>query len=94
MFRSDVPWEAGPEHPDLNHVDLETAVIHELGHAAANRRHSAMGCNDTPMVVGLANGQWWRSRQDYSYRKCDAGGARAAARVAEVRVDQQVFVER
>ena len=92
-FRTDVPWEAGPAHPDANHVDLETAIIHELGHAAGNARHTALGCYDTPMVVGLANGEWWRSPQDWSYRRCDAG-ARASARMAEVHLDQQVVVDR
>ena len=91
-FRSDVPWEAGPAHPDFAHVDLETVIIHELGHAAGNRRHTVVGCYDTPMVVGLANGEWWRSSQDWSYRKCESGGARATARVAEVHLDQQVVV--
>ena len=90
-FRADVPWEAGPEHPDLGHVDLETVIIHELGHAAGNARHTAMGCYDTPMVVGLANGEWWRSPQDWSYRRC-AAGTRASARMAEVHLDQQVVV--
>jgi hypothetical protein len=90
-FRTDVPWEAGPAHPDLGHVDLETAIIHELGHAAGNARHAALGCRDTPMVVGLANGEWWRSPQDWSFRSC-AAGARAAARMAVVHLDQQVVV--
>jgi hypothetical protein len=88
-FRADVPWEPGPAHPDLGHVDLETAIIHELGHAAGNARHTALGCYDTPMVVGLANGEWWRSPQDWSYRRC-TGGTRASTRMAVVRLDEQV----
>ena len=88
-FRTDVPWEAGPAHPDLGHVDLETAIIHELGHAAGNARHTPMGCRDTPMVVGLADGEWWRSPQDWSYRSC-AADALPSARMAVVHLDQQV----
>ena len=88
-FRTDVPWEAGPAHPDLSHVDLETAIIHELGHAAGNAQHAPMGCRDTPMVVGLANGEWWRSSQDWSYRSC-AADARASSRMAVVHLDQVV----
>ena len=65
------------------------AIVHELGHAAGNARHTAQGCHDTPMVVGLANGEWWRSPQDWSYRRC-TGGTRASARMAVVRVDEQV----
>ena len=36
--------------------------------------HVPRGCRDTPMVVGLATGEWWRSTTDFSYRACNRAG--------------------
>ena len=55
-------------------IDLETVILHEFGHVAGNRFHVPRGCRDTPMVVGLATGEWWRSTTDFSYRACNTGG--------------------
>jgi hypothetical protein len=55
-------------------MDLETVILHELGHVAGNRFHVPRGCADTPMVIGLATGEWWRSTTDFSYRGCNRGG--------------------
>ena len=74
ILRADIRWDAGPAHPDRRHVDLETVLLHELGHVAGNRFHVPRGCRDTPMVVGLATGEWWRSTTDFSYRACNRGG--------------------
>jgi hypothetical protein len=74
ILRADVPWEQGPDHPTRARVDLETVILHELGHVAGNGFHVPRGCRDTPMVVGLATGEWWRSTTDFSYRACTAGG--------------------
>ena len=69
--RADLPWEQGPDHPSRARVDLETVLLHEFGHVAGNPRHVPRGCRDTPMVVGLATGEWWRSTTDFSYRACN-----------------------
>jgi len=74
ILRADIPWEPGPAHPTRARIDLETVILHELGHVAGNRFHVPRGCRDTPMVVGLATGEWWRSSTDFSYRACDTGG--------------------
>jgi hypothetical protein len=74
VLRADLPWEQGPEHPTRAGIDLETVLLHEFGHVAGNRFHVPRGCADTPMVVGLASGEWWRSTTDYSYRACNATG--------------------
>jgi hypothetical protein len=74
IIRADLPWEQGPEHPTRRRVDLETVLLHELGHFSGNTFHVPRGCADTPMVVGLATGEWWRSTTDFSYRACTAGG--------------------
>jgi hypothetical protein len=75
LIRPDVRWEAGPLHPDRTAFDLETVIIHELGHFAGNGRHVRPGCRDTPMVVGLSRGEWWRSSKDFFYRACAQPGA-------------------
>jgi hypothetical protein len=74
ILRADIPWEQGPEHPTRARIDLETVLLHEFGHVAGNRFHVPRGCDDTPMVVGLATGEWWRSTTDFSYRACNTGG--------------------
>lgn len=75
ILRADLPWEQGPDHPTRARVDLETVLLHEFGHMAGNEFHVPRGCRDTPMVVGLATGEWWRSTTDFSYRACtDAAG--------------------
>jgi hypothetical protein len=75
----DVPWAQGPAHPSGEEYDLETVVLHELGHWAGNLRHTPVGCHDTPMVKGLGPGEWWRSSSDWHYDACGAGRARAAS---------------
>jgi hypothetical protein len=75
----DVPWAQGPAHPGADEYDLETVVLHELGHWAGNLRHTPVGCHDTPMVKGLGPGEWWRSSSDWHYDACDGGRARAAS---------------
>jgi hypothetical protein len=74
IIRADIPWQQGPDHPTRAQIDLETVILHEFGHVAGNRFHVPRGCRDTPMVVGLASGEWWRSTTDFSYRACNAGG--------------------
>ncbi|HEX2102972.1 MAG TPA: hypothetical protein VHF51_04935 [Solirubrobacteraceae bacterium] len=74
ILRADIPWEDGPEYPTRRRMDLETVILHELGHMAGNRFHVPRGCSNTPMVVGLATGEWWRSTADFSFRGCDGGG--------------------
>jgi len=74
IIRADVDWDEGPEHPTGGQYDLETVILHEMGHVAGNAFHVPRGCLDTPMVVGLARGEWWRSTSDFSYRACNTGG--------------------
>jgi hypothetical protein len=71
FLRADLPWQQGPAHPTLTEVDLETVLLHEFGHVAGNRRH-APRCRDTPMIVALGRGEWWRSPRDFSFRFCGA----------------------
>ena len=83
-LRPDVDWQPGPGHPDRRQFDLETVIIHELGHLAGNRRHSPVGCRDTPMVRALDRGEWWRSPLEFHYSECDGGpGGRVVRRTIE-----------
>ena len=75
----DVPWAQGPAHPTSEEYDLETVVLHELGHWAGNLRHTPVGCHDTPMVKGLGPGEWWRSSERLALRRLRRGRARAAS---------------
>lgn len=69
------PWEQGPDYPTSWELDLQSVVIHELGHVAGNGHERY--CVDSPMVVSLSRGEWWRSEDDYRWIGC-GGVARAA----------------
>jgi hypothetical protein len=75
----DTPWVDGPELPTLKHWDLQTVLLHELGHYAGNP-HSPK-CNDSPMWSGLLDGDWWHTVADTRHTGCPVatGSARAAA---------------
>jgi hypothetical protein len=73
-----VAWQAGPGYPDADEVDLETVLLHELGHFAGNKRHASR-CRNTPMIRGLASGEWWRTPRD-RYVDCRGGGRALGAR--------------
>jgi hypothetical protein len=72
-----IRWQAGPTLPGPAEFDLESVLIHELGHLAGNKGH-APPCAATPMAVGLANGDWWRSPTDVGIRACGSAAATAA----------------
>jgi len=44
------------EYPDDSHIDLESVVLHELGHMAGNRHHQ-------PPLHKLADGRGNRDRR-------------------------------
>ena len=39
-LRAGENWDAGPDYPALDQVDLESVVLHELGHMAGNKKHT------------------------------------------------------
>jgi hypothetical protein len=69
-------WAAGPDYPALDEIDLESVLLHELGHMAGNRRHRKQ-CANSPMIAALGDGEWWRGARDHWFGEC-AHGARAA----------------
>jgi hypothetical protein len=67
-------WNAGPDYPALDQVDLESVVLHELGHMAGNKKHRAR-CTNSPMIEALAAGEWWRGARDKWFGDCGASAS-------------------
>jgi hypothetical protein len=69
IVRTDVAWAMGPVRPTRDEYDLETVLVHELGHMAGNHRHASR-CANTPMGRAIAMGEWWRTPHDWYRRGC------------------------
>lgn len=54
-----VIWQDGPQLPSVREQDLESTIIHELGHFAGNSGHVS-GCVNSPMIDALGGGEYWR----------------------------------
>ncbi len=76
-----VPWYYGAGYPRLDQYDLQSVLLHELGHMAGNLRHRKR-CSDSPMVEALAAGEWWHTPRDRYEFGCasSARSLRASAR--------------
>ena len=70
-------WAAGPAYPALDEIDLESVLLHELGHMAGNKKHLAR-CTNSPMNKALGAGEWWRGSRDKWFGQC-ATSARASS---------------
>jgi hypothetical protein len=69
LLRADADWNAGAGYPNLDQVDLESVLIHELGHMAGVKKHQPR-CTNSPMVKALGTGEWWRGPSDYFFGDC------------------------
>jgi hypothetical protein len=78
-IRPDMGWWIGPGALPADRLDLETVLIHELGHFAGNPRH-LRHCTNSPMATGLAPGEWWHTARDH-FAFCDAAPVARAASV-------------
>jgi hypothetical protein len=73
-LRAGANWNAGPGYPTLAQVDLQSVLLHELGHMAGVKKHRKR-CTDSPMVESLGTGEWWRGPQDYFFASCAASAS-------------------
>ena len=86
----DTPWVDGPELPTPKHWDLQTVLLHELGHYAGNP-HSPK-CKDSPMWSGLLDGDWWHTVADTHHTGCPAPPSAAQAAAATDRAPRMLYV--
>jgi hypothetical protein len=68
-LNADENWFDGPDYPALDEVDLESVLLHELGHMAGNKRHRKR-CANSPMIESLGEGEWWRGARDHWFADC------------------------
>ena len=60
----------GPRYPNANEIDLESVMIHELGHFASPSAPHRRGCVNSPLVDSLGSGEWWRGSSDWYRQGC------------------------
>jgi hypothetical protein len=84
-LNADENWSDGPDYPALDEVDLESVLLHELGHVAGNKRHRKR-CANSPMIEALGEGEWWRGARDHWFADCSRSARAARTGALEHRV--------
>jgi hypothetical protein len=70
VVQTDASWQAGPTPPTAEQWDLETNLLHELGHVSG-LEHVHDRCDPgTPMGVSQGNGDWWHAVDDVFRPSC------------------------
>lgn len=77
-LRAGETWGAGPAYPGLDEIDLESVLLHELGHMAGNKKHRSR-CANSPLDEALGAGEWWRGARDKWFGGCAATASAASA---------------
>jgi hypothetical protein len=87
-----VPWEQGPSYPTPPEYDLESTILHELGHFAHPLKDNHVsGCENTPMIESLAPGEYWRDADDWLRIGC-SGSTGVRPRLAAPTADRKMLV--
>ncbi len=76
-LRAGETWAAGPSYPGLSEIDLESVLLHELGHMAGNKQHQSR-CANSPLDEVLGAGEWWRGTRDQWFGACATASAASA----------------
>lgn len=73
-----VAWQQGPAYPNATQYDLESTILHELGHFAhPTKDNHVFGCENSPMIDSISPGEFWRDADDWLRYGCSAApGAR------------------
>lgn len=82
-----VVWQPGPAKPSPDEYDLQTVLLHEMGHMAGNARHASR-CANSPMIVSLDKGEWWHGPNDRFVRCENRGTAAKASAASAPRIDR------
>jgi len=91
-LRADENWAAGPDYPALDEVDLESVLVHELGHMAGNKKHRSR-CVNSPLDEALGAGEWWRGARDKWFGNCSAVASAASALRAQKLAHRVIVVD-
>ena len=68
-----VTWQQGPAYPSNTQYDLESTILHELGHFAnPTKDNHVFGCENSPMIDAIAPGEFWRDADDWLRYGCSA----------------------
>jgi hypothetical protein len=92
-LRPNINWQAGPGYPAFDQFDLESVLVHELSHFAGNKRHTKR-CVNSPLIVGLASGEWWRGPRDSWVFGCKASAATTASPFAPASAKRGVVIHK
>jgi hypothetical protein len=73
QLNPDAPWEQGPAYPTPPEYDLESTILHELGHFANPLKDNHIySCENSPMIDAIAPGEYWRDADDWLRFGCSA----------------------
>lgn len=68
-----VTWEEGPSYPARDEYDLESTILHELGHFANPLKDNHIrGCGNSPMIEAISPGEFWRDTDDWLRYGCSS----------------------
>ena len=68
-----VKWEQGPAFPAADEYDLESTILHEIGHFAhPTKDNHVFGCENSPMIDSISPGEFWRDSDNWLRYGCAA----------------------